>query len=639
MADIIKHTDLLAASTSSHKGFRVGDYITDRHSNSFYKIDGTEKVSHNEHETLYYVCIGINPITLLPDGEDRKMSENELNEYYHVLSIDAVKVRDIAHKVMFEGAEVEQFEESGENALMTLGNKQSLISLRESIERSQAIVSATQEYCKLIRTQLMSDIQKKLDGVNEIVRKMSREISKLNYVIQTIETYAGIKEEIITVQSGEPASEDTPIVIRQAVMFMDEEIALFDDDFDWRKIDKFDSWLVDNDNFKTLLPDEKSIVAIKPRRKDKEYAKNDAWYNFVMNQPNHVTLFLIRNGENLYRLESEHIALSDRMFPNLDEYAKVIEEESKVIWRSNDDDKESDRMRRRYTKIAFLLQGLLDRSDVFSPHNVKCSFLKYEGLDSKAIEMRYELDTSHLLSDGRPSVTDWIKQLNEKLTEGKRIVLVTSGRWDEYRYGYTFSEKNFLRYYSSEFSQPDFPSDGIYSLKKNPQYKASEYFDYPRTSQPYCFSYLPDNDTYSWTEGFIKRKNKVNIAINLKNSGIINYDDLDLNELEYYLNNRLYRSQYYLYVRLLKAAKQIILYEKKQEQDFVSMLAGQCICEGLEPKDGKDLEDIIGIALQTVKDRLKWKRPISSKEKETYTLVKRTLFSKAFVSKHFKINK
>jgi hypothetical protein len=90
---------------------------------------------------------------------------------------------------------------------------------------------------------------------------------------------------------------------------------------------------------------------------------------------------------------------------------------------------------------------------------------------------------------------------------------------------------------------------------------------------------------------------------------------------------------------LLKAAKQIILHEKKQEQDFVSMLAGQCICEGLEPKDGKALHDIIGIALQTIKDRLKWKRPISSKEKETYTLVKRTLFSKAFVSKYFKAYK
>lgn len=635
MAEIIKQTDLLATNKSSHKGFCVGDYITDGHNDYFFRIENIETKCHNEHKTLYYSCIGINPITLQPNGDDREMSESNLNEYYHVLNIDAIKVRDIAHKVMFEGAQIEEFEESKENALMALGNKQSLISLRESIEKSQAVVVATKEYCELIRKQMLNDIKKKIDCVNDIVIKMSREISKLNYVIQTIETYAGIKEEIITVQSGEPASEDTPIVIRQAVMFMDEEIALFDDDFDWQKIDKFDNWLVDNGNFKTLLPDEKSIVAIKPRRKDKEYAKNDAWYNFVMNQPNHVTLFLIRNGENLYRLESEHIALDDRMFPNLDEYEKIIKEENKVTWRSNDYEKQSDRMRKRYTKIAFLLQGLLDRSDVFSPNNVKCSFIKYEGLDGKTIEMRYELDTSHLLSDGRPSVMDWIARLNENLTEGKRIVLVTSGKYAINPYGYQFSDKHFLRYYSSEFYCPDFPSSGIYSLKKNPIYDKNAHY-YTRTSQPYCFSYLPDNDTYSWTEGYKKRKNKVNIAIDLTRRGIINYDDLDLDELEYYLNNRLFRSQYYLYVRLLKDAKQIILNEKKQEKDFISMLAGQCICEGLEPKDGEDIHEMINIALQTVKDRLKWKRPISSKEKETYTLVKRTLFSKSFISKHFR---
>ena len=640
MADIIKHKELLTASTNSHDGFCVGDYITDRRNECFYRIDSKKTKSFGEgREVVFFVCVGINPITLQLDGGDRELSENELCNYFHVLNVDATKTRDIAHKIMFEGAQVEEFEESGENTLMTLGNKQSLISLRESIERSRRMVSQTNEYCNLIRSQLMHDIQKKLDGVNAIVKKMTREISKLNYVIQTIETYAGIKEEIVTIKSGERAGENTPIVIRQAVVFMDEEIALVDDDFDWQKIEKFDKWLVENDNFKTMLPDEKSVIAIKPRRTDKEYAKNDSWYNFVMNQPNHLTLFLIRNGENLYRLESEHISLDDRMFPNVNEYAKVIEEESKVIWRSNEEDKKSDRMRRRYTKIAFLLQGLLDRSDVFSPHNVQCSFLKYEGIDNKTIVMRYELDESRLLTDGRPTVWDWIKQLNNKLEEGKRIVLVTSGRWDTYKYGYGFSEKNFIRYYSSEYSQPDFPNDGVYSLKNNPIYKEDDGFGYTRTKQPYCFSYLPDNDAYSWTEGFTKRKNKVSIVVDVHKNGVLNYDDLNLEELEYYLNSRLYRSQYYLYVRLLKAAKQIVLYERKQEQDFISMLAGQCICEGLEPKDGKDLHDIIGIALQTIKDRLKWKRPISSKEKETYTLVKRTLFSKAFVSKYFKANK
>ena len=76
--------------------------------------------------------------------------------------------------------------------------------------------------------------------------------------------------------------------------------------------------------------------------------------------------------------------------------------------RKKNDELKSDQMRRTFTKIAFLLQGLVDRSDVFAPHHVTCSFLKMEGLDD-TIRMEYELDTSHLLQDGRPSVKDWMK--------------------------------------------------------------------------------------------------------------------------------------------------------------------------------------------------------------------------------------
>lgn len=62
--------------------------------------------------------------------------------------------------------------------------------------------------------------------------------------------------------------------------------------------------------------------------------------------------------------------------------------------------------------------------------------------------------------------------------------------------------------------------------------------------------------------------------------------------------------------------------------------------EGINPitleKDGLSREEIVQKALQTVKDRLKWKRPISSKERETYTLVRRTLFSENYRNKYFK---
>lgn len=627
MSKIIKHSDVVLATKQPHDGFRIGDYITDSHFEAFYRLESIETRRWGDSDHEVYVCKGVNPITLEMDGNDRNMDLDDLTRYYQVVDADVVKLRDIAHRVLNEGASIEDMQESSDTSLMALGNKQSLIALRQQIDESQRSVTLVKNYCHMMQTQVRNELQKKIDQVNGIVEKMGREIKRLDYVIQTIETYAGIKEEIITLQSGESAPETEPIVIRQAVLFMDEEFALIDDDFDWEKIESFEKWLTEDGNYKILLPDTKSVVAIKPRRTDKKYS-DDRWTNLIMNRPNHVTLFLIRNGENLYRLDSEHIYLEDRMFPNLDEYQQTLEKEQKDGWYEINKEKDnlaSDRMRRRFTKVAFLLQGLLDRSDVFAPHNVKCSFLKMEGLNGQA-KMDYELDTSHLLQDGRPSVTEWIKQTNAGIKEGSRILLVSCS---------DMNSEMFLRYYRDRYSVPDYPPLGVYTVKKNPKYDPEQRWRevYRR---PYCIAYMPKQDSYSWTEGPHDRKIKSSICFREDGYDILNYDNLNIDELDYYLNNRLYRSQYYLYVRLLKTARSLVEREYQQETDFINMLCGELIAESLWPKDGYTHDCIARIALQTIKDRLKWKRPISSKERETYYLVRRTLFSDAFRKKYFK---
>ena len=116
----------------------------------------------------------------------------------------------------------------------------------------------------------------------------------------------------------------------------------------------------------------------------------------------------------------------------------------------------------------------------------------------------------------------------------------------------------------------------------------------------------------------------------------IAYDNLKIEELDYYLNSRIYRSQYYEFVRLLKTARSLIEKECQQEVNFINMLCGEIITKSLCPKDGFTHDGIASTALKTVKDSLKWKRPISSKERETYYLVRRTLFSETFRKKYFK---
>lgn len=405
MSNIIKHSDVVLATKQPHDGFRIGDYITDSQFEAFYRLESIETRRWGDSDHEVYVCKGVNPITLELDGNDRDMDLDGLTRYYQVVDADVVNLRDIAHRVLNDGASIEDMQESSDTSLMALGNKQSLIALRQQIDESQRSVTLVKNYCHMMQTQVRNELQKKIDQVNGIVEKMGREIKRLDYVIQTIETNAGIKE-------------------------------------------------------------------------------------------------------------------------------------------------------------------------------------------------------------------------------GSRILLVSCS---------DMNSEMFLRYYSDRYSVPDYPLPDVYTVKKNPKYTTDKDYQWREVyRRPYYISYMPKQDAYSWTDGPHDRKIKSGICFNENGYDILNYDNLNIDELDYYLNSRLYRSQYYLYVRLLKTARSLVEREYRQETDFINMLCGELIAESLWPKDGYTHDGIVRIALQTVKDRLKWKRPISSKERETYYLVRRTLFSDAFRKKYFK---
>ncbi len=635
---IISRKELIpiASKDDDLKNFQVGDYITDSHYEELYLIEDIYEKTYEDRTHRYAKLVEINPITFQKCNDPNKFSKDSvdfesLKNYYVRFLGDISKTKDAAHKIMFEGANIEENETDASNsdefALMSRNNKNTLIALREEAEKAERSISLVKNYCNLITSRMRYEMESKIRQINGTISKMKKEIRKFDYVIQTIETYMGISEEITLLIDGEPASEDERIVIRQAVIFVDEELALIEDDFDWQKMNKFDDWLKTNDNYKRLLPDKKSIVALKPRRTDKTYS-NDVFVNAIMNQPNHITLFLIRNGDRLYRLESEHIYLIDRLFPNANEFQEQLEAEQKGDNFRYGDDKKSDIMRKRFTKVAFLLQGLLDRSDVFSPHHVECSFLKMESIDESVLKMDYELDFSRAIGDGRLKVMDWIKETNKNIKEGSRILIVGDGAC-----------RDFLKYYSHDHSKPDGPGIGVYSVLKNPKYNP----DCEEASWGYCrylkdkyiIQYKPFLEAYSWTNGVTERKNKVSITLDETSTDWLLYDELDLDTLDYYLNCRLYRSQYYNYVKLLKTAKILIEKEKKSEYDFANLLAGEIISKNLKPKNGLTEIDVAIKAIEEIKKRLKWKRPISSKEKETYTLVRRLLFSKSFIENNF----
>lgn len=595
---IIKKEELQSAIVE--KTFEVGSYVT-------------------YHEELHFIAEETKPGRFLlqrihPETKEvmdtRETGLDSLKEYYSPVNVSIEKIRELALRIL-DGEEMETAEESDGTELMAMGGKETLVALREEAMRSALVAEKVKRYAEIIIKQRTSELEAKLKGVKGMIVTMNKQIENLNYAIQIIETYAGIKESVEQLCSGEPADESVPVVFRQAVIYVDEELALIEDDFDYSKMDKFDKWLLENNNFKRLLPDEKSMVACKPRRTKMKYSDKE-WLNAILNKPNFETLFLIRNGENLYRLESEHIVLEDRMFPNQDEYMKELEKEQQEPFFCKGN---TERFHKRYTRVAFLMQGLMDRSDVFAPHGFNGSFIKMDGLDEEHVKLCYELDYSRALGDGRPSPSKWITELNGKLCEGKRILLLD--------YGFD-KRHDFVRYYKSEYTTPNLPNCGIYVLYNNPNYVEGRDWG----PKKHVIKYLPDD---FWEP----RKIKESIEIDIERGGLLNYDDASLEDVEYYLNSRLHRSQYFKFVKQMKMFKRQYLADKKEEDDYVRMMVGQIMTKGYVPKEGFTLQGVVREAIETVKGRLKWKRPITAKEKETYTLVSRTLFSKKFVAKYF----
>ena len=239
MNGIIKKADLQLAVNEELK---VGCYLYDR--DDIYRIkavndDGSVVVDTVNPETLEVIDNTFK--------KDYRIGKDNLH-YYSVLGVDVEKIKQMAERLL-NGETFEEFTESSDTALMSLGSKDTLMILRENINRAAIVAEKTRKYADIMIQRKTRELEARLRPMRDMIEKMGREVKRLDYVIQTIETYAGIKESVEQLHAGEPAPETTPIVFRQAVIFMDEELALIDDDFDWQKVDKFDEWLLQNESF------------------------------------------------------------------------------------------------------------------------------------------------------------------------------------------------------------------------------------------------------------------------------------------------------------------------------------------------------------------------------------------------------
>lgn len=452
-------------------------------------------------------------------------------------------------------------------------------------------------------------MQRKLKQFESIERAMLEQLSTLGKQIRMIELYLGVYEEVVTLRTGLPAPADTPISFRQLVLFMDEEVGDTrrrkngQYGIDWTSVKDFDAWLMNGDNLARVFPEPKGVVCFQPTRQPRTYS-DDALIQTLLSAKNKKIYLLIRNGECLYRVYTDYISRVDKLFPGPDELQNILEQAQKSG--RYFEERDAEKLEHAYRNNALILQGLLDRSEVFRPANAEINLFNPESYNG-LIKFIYDAEPS--LTDGHISWRKWKQETNSRIQRGSRVILAENMNRGE-RWQADFAKYRILL--NTNFAGSRFiPNPGIYTAESHPHGPNKD------GSPRFVVLFNPKDTVYStsWSswdrEEPHERKRRISFEIEPDDYFVINYDGISLADIEYFLNSRIEREHYLdlmpmLYKLRDERRKEIVL-----EAEFVKLIAGQ---------NGFSESEVWG-AVEWWKHKVIWKRPLMKDDAKAWRMI------------------
>lgn len=476
-----------------------------------------------------------------------------------------------------------------ETALMAVGSKEYVTALAASLEARKNEMQMLRYAMDININNKKRELEGIRDKLNGVIAVFKGKLKQIYRVIDTIELYLGVFEQIVQIQEGDGALPDDKISFRQQVLFLDEEIALEKYNADFTNIEDLDRWLLKDGNYKKFAPESRCVVAFKPRRESKEYS-SDSFTNWMMNVPNFDTYLLIRNGDNIYRISSS-LTIGHRLFPLRDELGKLLKS-MESGWKR--DKEESDDKIHQYKRMAFAMQGLIDRTAVFGDIPPGVSIFDIDKTDF----VNFIYDDELALPFGKLPYKEWANKNRETIIEGSRIYFQTR-KWILKRDGSRF----FKEY--REYNIPVEPDSGLYQVYKYK--KPDDVWSKIKDGSLYI-KYLPKSEWY-WQSD---RKNQIWFCIDTDDDIVLNYDDIDLNDIDFYLNSRTDRRNYLYMLPILLGIKDMLLSDIEWESHFASLLNSRL---------GGDKMEIILSSIKWWKIKNKWKRSINQDDSKALRMI------------------
>lgn len=475
---------------------------------------------------------------------------------------------------------------------------------RRTIEAQAAVDSARAELERQ-RAELEADFRRRQAELEATIAPLKAELAKVEEVAWTIDLYLGRDEQIELLVDGTPAPADTPITIRQSVLFADEESLVNVDagGLDFRQMGVFLDWLTsDPARIDQLLPEPKGVIAVMPSRQHRDYG--DSWFNNKADQANKQAHWLIRNGERLYLLVTDpELRVGDRIIPSQDEFlgyfsrlergVRVSLEPGSAAWVKAEET--ADKRRRHFMRLMLVLQGILDRSVALHPLPTSgVSLLSMADQDSGKIVLLRELDNA--LVDGRPTFKQWRRDLMERLRPGMRVIVAASHPdFQDLRNTEKHQRWNGHRRITPETASH--PPARPLVVRKRPDGRLS--VAYPRTDKIDRKAWVPDPDRPGWGwNRWVEEtpKTPASCWFRLDDEFVLPFDLASVADLEYYLSSRAGRRDYLGMVPVIRTALEAKRAETQAETPLREYLLARVLVEdptGDETASGKLVDEAI----------------------------------------------
>lgn len=499
------------------------------------------------------------------------------------------------------------------------------LELRKEVEEErQALERRVQE--------MRDEMSAKMREMKEMMKPLEKQMERAKEGIWTVNLYLGSEEQIVQLREGAPAPVEEHVRVRQLVLAMDQEAAVAAEEggIDSLDIEEFDAWLRESwEHVTQIIPEEKGVVALVPRWDEKthwgEWVEEKNAFGGVMKEMrrqadkfktaaaaegNEVTYFVIRNGQNIYRIAMGDFYAGARLMPSQGEWESFFETNEDATetgikatlvpgteaWAEAEE--KADYRKRHYMRVGLILQGLADRTEVFSPVPAKgvLNFLA----ESEYVDMVMDADLS--LGTGRQSYKEWHADANRDLRPGERVVLaVESEGFQSHKYKVQGSYDKYGHHRLYPLTIPERPVTGeLYEVKGRKGRGLTIQFDRVSKKENEDF-YLQKQrwqregaDPKTRPSRFVEKQVKATCTVYPEDSWVLAYDRVSEEEVRYYLNSRIERAAYVEMFPVLKAVLRAKEEERVAEAPFRRVLIQAMVAGGYPPdRAEEDVDELI----------------------------------------------